>query len=220
MEAIAQATYALGRVHLILKDYNRATLEFRKALDQFEALNDSFNAQACRQQLAALSTLGGNIDEAMRANLEALTSEKGQGRSLARAAAFIDQLKRTLDTGDQFEARQLLNSAVRELNSQLYPDPHRTGVTECFKSWVEMVPANLRGTDFMNELAQVIRLYSATLGARAILIECSSRAATARARRSATRMGEEALKADADLQRRFMDADARPLLAGAAGSAQ
>ena len=221
LEAIAQATYALGRVHLILKDYNRATLEFRKALDQFEALNDSFNAQACRQQLAALSTLGGNIDEAMRANLEALTSEKGQGRSLARAAAFIDQLKRTLDTGDQFEARQLLNSAVRELNSQLYPDPHRTGVTECFKSWVEMVPANLRGTDFMNELAQVIRLYSATLGARAILDSNAQAEQQLRALADlATRMGEEALKADADLQRRFMDADARPLLAGAAGSAQ
>jgi hypothetical protein len=126
-----------------------------------------------------------------------------------------------LDTGDRFEARHLLNSAVRELNSQLYPDPHRTGVTECFKTWVEMIPANLRGTDFMNVLARVTQLYSATLGARAILDSDAQAEQQLRALADlAARIGKEALKADADLQRRFMDADARPLLARAEGSAQ
>jgi hypothetical protein len=211
-EAIASATYATGRTHLILKDYPKAKQFFQSALEAYAALGDLQDAQVCRQQLAALSLLGGNVDAAMRANLEVLTAQKEQPRSLDRASALVSQLKQTLNGGDTFEARKLLSLAVAELNRQLYPDPGKEEVDQAFALWIEMIPAGLVGNIFFMELANVTQLYGGILGARATL-DLDVRAEEQLRALSAIvdRTFHESLNADEDLQRRFMLANARPL---------
>jgi hypothetical protein len=213
-EAIAEATYASGRAHLILRNYGEAQQRFQSALEAFTDLGDEKNAQASQLQLAGLAILGGDVDAAVRANLEVLTGEKVQGRSLNRAAALISQLTQTVKVGDTFEAAELLTAAMAELAQQLYAYPGTDDIEPAFANWVEAVPSGLQGNDFLRELAQVLQLYAAIYGARTVL-EPDSRAERQLQAMPAlmNRMFEESLKADADLQQRFTAASARPLAA-------
>lgn len=214
LEAIAEATYATGRTHLILKKYGEAERSFQIALEAFEALGASNDAQASRQQLAGISIQSGNVDAAVRANLEVLTGEEGQARSLQRASALVSQLTQTVKVGDAYEADKLLESAVAELERQLYLDPGRDGIERSFAKWVEMVPAGLRGNDFFRELAQVVQLYAGIYGARATLRADELAQDQLRALLALLDpMSEESLNADEDLQQRFLAASAQPLAA-------
>lgn len=221
VEAIAQATYAIARVHLILKQYPDAQRHFQSALDQFEALNDTWAARSCRVQLASLSHLQGNLDAAMKANLEVLTARKDQARdSPLRAEALVNQMKQTLNAGDQFEARNLLTSAVTALNGQGYPDPGKVGVDAALALWIEAVPPDRQGIQYAEELAKVMQLYASIASARARLDGDAQAEEQVRTMlRYAVQMQRESLTADADLQKRFTAANARPLLAPDAAAA-
>jgi tetratricopeptide (TPR) repeat protein len=214
LEAIAEATYARGRVYLIVRNYREAEGCFQRALEAFTALGDEKDAQASRQQLAGLVNLSGNLDAGMRANLEILTGETGQGRSLSRAAALTSQLVETVRVGDAFEAAKLVKAAIAELERQLYVYPGMEAIEPAFARWIEMVPSGLQGNDFLRELAQVAQLYSAIYGAQATL-DPDSRAEQQLRILAALMdpMFEECFQADADLQQRFAAASARPLAA-------
>jgi tetratricopeptide (TPR) repeat protein len=219
LEAIAAATYAMGRICAILKDYTASVRHFQSALEQYEALHDALDAQTCRRQLAALRTLTGDVDSAMQANLELLTTSKVQVGSLDRAAALVSQMKQALNANDVFEALHLLESALEQLRP--YPDPFSVGVDEAFAAWTEMVPARLRGTEFASELARIIQLYAETVGARAILTRDAKAAEQAQQMLAlAQRCYSETFVADNDLQQRFKAADARPLAIGVAAAAR
>jgi HPt (histidine-containing phosphotransfer) domain-containing protein len=218
LEAIANLAYTSGRVYLILKDYSKAAESFESALEQFETLNEGSSAQMCRQQLASLRNLAGNVDDALQANLELLTSEANNLSCLDRASALVSQLQQVLNANDKFEGRNLLQSALNEL--KLYPDPHRFGVNPAFATWVEMIPGALKGNDFLRELARVIQLYSATLGARAIIdSDPQAEQELNQMKTLLDRMFKESVIADSDLQQRFTAAAQRPLAARSVATA-
>jgi hypothetical protein len=212
-EAIAEAQYAAGRTCLILSRYQDARGWFQDALSTFEALGDLNGAQSSRQQLVSLAVVeSGDVDAAVRANLEVLTGDKTNARTLDRATALAAQLRQSLKVGDTFEATALLSATVEALRQQQYLDPGRAPVESYFGQWVESVPGSLEGNDFLRELGQVVQLYAEVYGARAMLSTWPEAGEQLQALSAlVNRMGAESLSADRDLQRRFTLASARPL---------
>ena len=133
LEAIAAAKSAVARTYLILRDYKNAQQWYQAALEAFKALGDQDGAQASQQQLASLRVVeSGDVDAAVRSNLEVLTGEKGQARSFNRAGDLVGQLGQALSVGDVFEATKLRAAAEDELKRQQYFDPGFADVEPIF----------------------------------------------------------------------------------------
>jgi hypothetical protein len=214
LDAIAEAQYAAGRISLILRDYDQARRWFQESAESFGRLGDQFGLQLCRRQLSSIHILStGDADAELRAALETLTREQVPVGSLDRAQAIVSQISQTVKAGDWFAVKRLIEEAVRELERQGYPNDEEQSPDEALKSWIESVPGDLRGNDFLYRLSQVVQLYAGIWGARASLSEAGADERLAGIRSLVHQLDLESLQADDDLQRRFASASARPLAA-------
>lgn len=213
LNAIANAQYAAGRASLILKNYQNARAWFQAALQSFENLADKFGIRAARMQLSALEVVSsGDADAAVRANLETLVCGAAPAGLLDRAQALVSQIQQASAAGDWFAVRRLIQETVDELARQNYPSDEKVDAETALASWIEAVPANLMGNDFLEQLAKVITLSAALWGARANLQAPEARERLARLSQLVQRAFQESLQADGELQRRFTAAAARPLM--------
>jgi hypothetical protein len=214
LDAIAEAQYTAGRISLILRNYDQAREWFEKSLDLFDKLGDQFGLQCCRRQLWSLHILStGDVDAELRRSLEMLTRKQMPTGSLDHTQALVSQIRQTLNADDRFALKPLIQEVVEELKQQGYPDDERWSLEQALMSWIEGVPANLHGNDFLYRLCQVIQLYAGIWGARATMSEAGANERLHGLQSVIQRLGSEALKAEGDLQRRFVSASARPLAA-------
>jgi tetratricopeptide (TPR) repeat protein len=214
LDAIAEAQYCAGRISLIVRDYDQAQEWFQKSLELFDKLGDQSGEQCCRRQLCSLGILStADVDAELRRSLETLTRKQMPAGSLDRAEALVSQIRQSLNADDKFALTPLIQEAIKELKQQGFPDDEKWSLEEALMAWIEGVPANLHGNDFLYRLSQVIQLYAAIWGARATMSEAGAIERLRGLQSLIQQLGLESFKADNDLQRRFASATARPLVA-------
>ena len=226
-ELTVEATEWVGHNYAVQGHPGQAKEWLQKAVHAYAALGDNVRAQEVKQRLQELDVKQtANVDQIVTRHLRGLLYVSNKEDPFAKARHFAELSAQAIHVGDLFEVDRLVTQTTNALQDLGFEDPEGKPLNEFFSQWIEAIPREYQGNDFLEALNVVVQLYSQVEGGRTI---CRSSREPQQATRSRTTleqlsklqsgMRSQAKMANEQVRRR-LDQCASDIMPGGAALAQ